>query len=160
MTDKPDPLQPSLEEVHFRRLLVAIDGSGNAELALAAALTATRREHGQLTLIGVAPKVMQTAALARTGISSEQLQAEADTEAERALRNAVHRLPEDVSATTLFRQGKPGPEIVAEAASGRYDAILLGARGVGRVGSLIGSVSQYVLHRAEIPVIIIHAPRR
>jgi nucleotide-binding universal stress UspA family protein len=50
--------------VHFRRLLVAIDGSGNAELALAAALTATRREHGQLTLIGVAPKVMQTAALA------------------------------------------------------------------------------------------------
>jgi nucleotide-binding universal stress UspA family protein len=160
MTNEHDPLQPSLEEVHFRRLLVAIDGSGNAELALAAALTATRREHGQLTLIGVAPKVMQTAALARTGISAEQLQDEANTEAEQALRDAVRRLPDDVSATTLFRQGKPGPEIVAEAASGRYDAILLGARGVGRVGALIGSVSQYVLHRAAIPVIIIHAPRR
>jgi nucleotide-binding universal stress UspA family protein len=146
--------------VHFRRLLVAIDGSGNAELALAAALTATRREHGQLTLIGVAPNVMQTAALARTGISPEQLQDEANSEAKQALRDAVHRLPDDVSATTLFRQGKPGAEIVAEAASGRYDGILLGARGVGRVGSLIGSVSQYVLHRAEIPVIIIHAPRR
>jgi nucleotide-binding universal stress UspA family protein len=148
----------SLEEVHFRRLLVAIDGSGSAELALAAALTTTRRDNGRLTLIGVAPRVMQTTSLGATGLSRERLQQQADDEAHRALRDAVRRLPDDISATTLFRQGKPGPEIVAETRTGRYDAVVLGARGVGRIGALLGSVSQYVLHHAAIPVIVIHAP--
>jgi nucleotide-binding universal stress UspA family protein len=147
-----------LEELHFHRLLVAIDGSGNAELALAAALTASRRDNGRLTLISVAPKPMLAAGFGSSTISREQLQDDADAEAERVLREAVHRLPDDVPATTIFRQGKPGPEIVAEAAKGDYDAILLGARGVGRVGALVGSVSQYVLHHAEIPVVVIHAP--
>jgi nucleotide-binding universal stress UspA family protein len=146
-----------LAEVHFHRLLVAIDGSDNAELALAAAMTASRRDNGRLTLISVAPKVMRSA-FGSAVISPEQLQREADVEAERVLREAVRRLPDDVPATTIFRQGKPGPEIVAEARNGDYDAILLGARGVGRVGALIGSVSQHVLHHADIPVIVIHAP--
>jgi nucleotide-binding universal stress UspA family protein len=61
-------------------------------------------------------------------ISPEQLQREADVEAERLLREATRRLPDDVPASTIFRQGRPGPEIVAEARSGNYDAILLGAR--------------------------------
>lgn len=147
-----------LEELHFHRLLVAIDGSGNAELALAAALTASRRDNGRLTLISVSPKLMRATGFASTTISSEQLQDEADAEAQRVLREAVRRLPDDVPATTIFRQGKPGPEIVAAAAKGDYDAILLGARGVGRVGALVGSVSQYVLHHAEIPVVVVHAP--
>ena len=147
-----------LAELHFHRLLVAIDGSDNAELALAAAMTASRRDNGRLTLISVAPKVMRTAAFGSAIISPEQLQREADVEAERILRKAVGRLPADVPATTIFRQGRPGPEIVAEARKGDYDAILLGARGVGRVGALIGSVSQHVLHHADIPVIVIHAP--
>ena len=149
---------PPLEEVHFRRLLVAIDGSGNAELALAAAVTASRRDNGRLTLIGVSPRVRQTTTLGATGVSPERLQEQADNEAERTLRDAVHRLPDDVSATTLFRRGRPGPEIVAEAGTGDYDAVIVGARGVGRVGALIGSVSQYVLRHADVPVIVIHAP--
>jgi nucleotide-binding universal stress UspA family protein len=37
--------------------------------------------------------------------------------------------------------------------------VLLGARGVGRMGSLIGSVSQHVLHHADIAVFVAHAPR-
>ena len=156
MSDTPLP-PADLAELHFHRLLVAIDGSDNAELALAAAMTASRREHGRLTLISVAPRVMRTA-FGSAAISPEQLQREADGEAERVLREAVRRLPDDVGATTIFRQGKPGPEIVAEARNGDYDAILLGARGVGRVGALIGSVSQHVLHHADIPVIVIHAP--
>ncbi len=156
MSDTPSP-PADLAELHFHRLLVAIDGSDNAELALAAAMTASRRDNGRLTLISVAPKVMRSA-YGSPVISPERLQHEADVEAERVLREAVRRLPDDVPATTVFRQGKPGPEIVAEAHNGDYDAILLGARGVGRVGALIGSVSQHVLHHADIPVIVIHAP--
>jgi nucleotide-binding universal stress UspA family protein len=39
------------------------------------------------------------------------------------------------------------------------DAILLGARGVGRIAALMGSVSQHVLHHAQTAVFVAHAPR-
>ena len=58
-----------------------------------------------------------------------------------------------------MRHGKAGPEIVAQAEKHDYDAILLGARGVGRVGTLIGSVSAYVLRHAPTSVFVAHAPR-
>jgi nucleotide-binding universal stress UspA family protein len=62
--------------------------------------------------------------------------------------------------TKQLRHGKAGPEIVAEARAHDYDAILVGARGVGRVGALIGSVSSYVLHHADTAVFVAHAPAR
>ena len=40
------------------------------------------------------------------------------------------------------------------------DAILLGARGVGRVGALVGSVSSYVMHHSDTAVFVAHAPRQ
>jgi nucleotide-binding universal stress UspA family protein len=36
---------------------------------------------------------------------------------------------------------------------------MLGARGVGRVHGLMGSVSQHVLHHADTAVFVTHAPR-
>jgi nucleotide-binding universal stress UspA family protein len=39
-----------------------------------------------------------------------------------------------------------------------YDAILVGARGVGRVRGMMGSVSQYVLHHSGVAVFVAHAP--
>jgi nucleotide-binding universal stress UspA family protein len=60
------------------------------------------------------------------------------------------------SELALIRHGKAGAEIVAHAGESDYDAILTGARGVGRVRALIGSVSQYVLHHADLPVFVAH----
>ena len=87
-------------------------------------------------------------------------QADADADAECVLRQAVARIPEEIPVTTVVARGRAGPQIVAHARSGAYDAILLGARGVGRVGALAGSVSQYVLRHADVPVLVAHAPRR
>ena len=87
------------------------------------------------------------------------MQQEADAYAQRLLRDAVERLPDAIPVTTVVRRGKPGPEIVAQARAGNYDAIVMGARGVGRVGALMGSVSRYVLHHAETAVFVAHAPR-
>jgi nucleotide-binding universal stress UspA family protein len=61
--------------------------------------------------------------------------------------------------TKRLRHGKAGPEIVAQSRECDYDAILLGARGVGRVHALVGSVSSYVLHHADTAVFVAHAPR-
>jgi nucleotide-binding universal stress UspA family protein len=152
---------PPLGELRYRRLLVAIDGSQNADLALSAAVTAARRDAASLTLIAVAPDVIAGASRWPPSpvVATRPPQEEVDAEAERLLREAVDRIPAEIPVTRLLRRGKPGPEIVAEARSGDYDAILLGARGVGRIGALIGSVSQYVLHHADTAVFVAHAPR-
>jgi nucleotide-binding universal stress UspA family protein len=145
----------------FHRLLVALDGSANAELALAAAVTAAQRDHATLTLVTVAPDaVAETARWAAfTGCCPAQLQREADEAAGRILRDGVARVPEDMPVTTVLRHGRPGPQIVAFARERDFDAILLGARGVGRVGALVGGVSSHVLHHADVAVFVAHAPR-
>jgi nucleotide-binding universal stress UspA family protein len=130
-------------ELRFHRLLVAIDGSKSSELALAAAVTVARRDNAALTLISVDPDVV----------------AEADSAAERALRDAADRVPQDIPVTRVVRRGKAGPAIIAAAAEEPYDAILMGARGVGRIESMMGSVSSYVLHHADTAVFVAHAPR-
>jgi nucleotide-binding universal stress UspA family protein len=86
-------------------------------------------------------------------------QDEADGSAARALRDAVALIPDDIPVHTVSRRGKAGPEIVAHARESDYDAILMGARGVGRVGALMGSVSQHVLRHAGVAVFVAHAPQ-
>jgi nucleotide-binding universal stress UspA family protein len=146
-----------LGDLHLHRMLVAIDGSENAELALSAAVVAAQRDHARLTLIGVALDVAGVTPWA--GVDPERMQREVDAEVEAVLRDAVARIPNEIPVTTIFRHGRAGPEIVAEAARGDYDAILLGARGLGRVAALMGSVSHHVLHHADITVFVAHAPR-
>jgi nucleotide-binding universal stress UspA family protein len=149
-----------LGELRFNRLLVAIDGSANAELALAAAVTAARRDNSAITLLTVAPDVRAEAARWPGGFAVPRPpQSELDAKAERILREAVERIPADIPVERIVRRGAPGPQIVAQSKAGRYDAILLGARGLGRISALIGSVSHHVLHHADIAVFVAHAPR-
>jgi nucleotide-binding universal stress UspA family protein len=153
-----EPAAP-IGELHYHRLLVAVDGSENSELALAAAVTVARRDHAAVTLLSVAPDVVADAARwpwpAQCPPGGQE---EADEAASRALRDAVALIPDDIPVHTISRRSKAGPEIVAHARESDYDAILMGARGVGRVGALMGSVSQYVLRHAGVAVFVAHAP--
>ena len=143
-------------EMEFHNVLVAVDGSADAALALAAAVVAVQRSHAKLTLIAVAEDVYR-----RPGAIAFDplLQQRVDQTTEEHLRESVEAVPRDIPVTTLFRRGRPGQEIVAAAKEGDYDAIILGARGVGRVGALMGSVSQHVLHHAATTVFVAHARR-
>ena len=51
--------------------------------------------------------------------------------------------------------GSPATAIIRAAASRAADEIVIGSRGVGRVGALIGSVAHDVIHRARCPVTVI-----
>jgi nucleotide-binding universal stress UspA family protein len=154
------PTAPApLGELHYHRLLVAIDGSVHSELALAAAVTTARRDHAALTIICVAPDM--AAEVARWPWAAPcpgDLQAEADEHALGTLSQAVERIPEDMPVTKIFRRGKAGPEIVRHAAESNYDAVLMGARGAGGVRGLVGSVSRHVLQHANTTVFTAHAP--
>jgi nucleotide-binding universal stress UspA family protein len=117
-------------------------------------VVAARRDNASVTLVSVAPEVTRWPAAAY----DPNLQTEVDTQTQARLKEAVALIPADIPVTTLFRRGGAGQQIVAAAHEGDYDAILLGARGVGTVGGLMGSVSQHVLHHADTRVFVAHAP--
>ena len=148
-----------LGELALHRLLVAVDGSANAELALTAAITAARRDRATITLITVGPDLAVAPASWSMPMGGAFDQADVDADGRKRLDATVAQIPEDITVHTIYRRGKAGPEIVNAAREGTYDAILLGARGVGRVGALMGSVSSHVLHHADIAVFVAHAPR-
>jgi nucleotide-binding universal stress UspA family protein len=148
-----------LGELKLHRLLVAIDGSANAELALSAAITAARRDNATITLLTVGPDIASSPASWSVPISGTFDQNAVDEDGGKRLASTLARIPSDLAVHTLYRRGKAGCEIVKAAKEGDYDAIILGARGVGRVGAMMGSVSSYVLHHADIAVFVAHAPR-
>src|ERR1700758_1930593 len=103
-----DPLAP-IDEVHFRRLLVAIDGSPSSELALAAAVTVARRDNAALTLICVvADVVADSARWAWPGAPPPDQEA-IDRHAEDVLREAVERIPDDIPVCRIMKRGRAGP---------------------------------------------------
>jgi nucleotide-binding universal stress UspA family protein len=142
----------------FRSVLVAVDGSPHAALALSRAIALAQNDHARLTVMTVVPNVGEGAAASYVAVNPVALQHEADREGERTLRAAVDTVPDDLPVRSLLRHGHAGPEIVAEIRASRHDVVVLGARGLGRIGSLAGSVSQYVLHHAKVAVFVAHAP--
>jgi nucleotide-binding universal stress UspA family protein len=154
----PEPAA-MLGELALHRLLVAIDGSCNAELAVSAAITAARRDNAAITLLTVGPDLATSPAAWSVPVAAAIDQQAVDDDGCRRLDETIARIPKDIPVQRIYRRGKPGPEIIKAANEGDYDAIILGARGVGRVGALMGSVSSYVLHHADIAVFVAHAPR-
>jgi nucleotide-binding universal stress UspA family protein len=72
------------------------------------------------------------------------------------IRTQVDALPDDISVTSIVVAGHPANVILARLSEGRHDLLVMGTRGLGRVGSaLLGSVSQAVLHKAQVPVLVV-----
>jgi nucleotide-binding universal stress UspA family protein len=152
-------MQAMADRPTFRRVLVAVDGSRHADLALAMAIALAERDHARLTIMTVVPNVTESAAMAYgSGVDPVAMQRDADSAADKFLRAAVDAVPGDQPVETVRRSGHAGPEIVAQAKAGDHDAIVLGARGLGRIGAMFGSVSQHVLHHAKAAVFVGHLP--
>nr|CAB3262613.1 uncharacterized protein LOC100180855 [Phallusia mammillata] len=65
--------------------------------------------------------------------------------------------PGKITVTVETRGGSPGSSIVEKAGQLGVDVIVTGSRGLGTVRrTILGSVSDYVLHHAKIPVLVCH----
>jgi nucleotide-binding universal stress UspA family protein len=141
----------------FRSILVAFDGSKSAEAALDEAIDLAQTEGARLTLIGVATRPPWIAPSYAAALPTD---ADLEAEVERQLDRALERVPDDVPVATVVRSGCPSQVILARIEQGLHDLVVMGSRGRGSVRSLVlGSVSQAVVHRSPVPVLVVHTAR-
>jgi nucleotide-binding universal stress UspA family protein len=141
----------------YRNVLVAYDGSPDAELALAHAVGMAQVYRARLRIVAVTPKPPLLAWQAPGGMRG--IHDAEQAELEEKLRAAADAVPDDLSVTTQLLDGDPARCVLAAAREHDHDVIVIGSRGRGRMtAALLGSVSNRVMHDAEVPVIVIHRP--
>jgi nucleotide-binding universal stress UspA family protein len=75
--------------------------------------------------------------------------------AEEVLARAEALVPEDVPVVTVIRRGAAAEAILERIELGGHDLVVMGSRGLGRVGGLLlGSVSGAVVAHTPVPVLI------
>jgi len=143
------------ESVMFHNILVAVDGSPDADEALAQAIDLAESEHTRLTLMTAAAQIPATVYLTP---AVNTVIADTRAEAEAVLRRARDSVPEDLPVTTILTDQPIRTALIPQIEAGHHDLVALGSRGRGAVRSaLLGSVSHYVLNHSPVPVLIVHA---
>jgi nucleotide-binding universal stress UspA family protein len=142
----------------FRNILVAIDGSEDAEQALSQAIDLAECERARLTLFSA---LATPPAAGYAGVSGDvvaSLARDARCDADAIVRRAVERVPDGVSVCTICSSEPVRPALLRQIEEGSHDLVIMGSRGRGALRSmLLGSVSHYVLHHSPVPVLIVHA---
>jgi nucleotide-binding universal stress UspA family protein len=145
----------------FRNILVAIDGSADADQALAQAIDLAESEHARLTIFSAVVAPPATVYFGAAGTVAATLAHDAVVETETILREAVMRVPDGVSVSTVRSSEPPGPALINQLESGHHDLLVMGSRGRGALRSaLLGSVSHHVLHHSHVPLLVVHADSR
>ena len=145
----------------FHNILVAIDGSPDADQALIQAIDLAESEHARLTIFSAVVAPPAPAYFGADGGVAATLARDAKTETETILREAVQRVPDRVSVSTVQSSEPARPALVHQIKTGHHDLIVMGSRGRGALRSvLLGSVSHHVLNHSPVPVLIVHAERQ
>jgi nucleotide-binding universal stress UspA family protein len=153
----------------FEKVLVPLDGSEHSDRALEIAIQITKKFGAKMTLLHVysvtVPAVIspEPTTLTPAGVpvvtSAEIAKI---IEAARMVGNRVLAGGEqkaksaNVEVETVLREGNTVQEIVAMAKEGKFDLIVMGARGISRIRELLmGSVSEGVIKNAHCPVLVV-----
>jgi nucleotide-binding universal stress UspA family protein len=140
------------------RILLATDGSEEAELAALTAVDLADATHSELHVVhvGVVPIFLKSypGTLGYYGKLYEQIE-EVSRELLRKQSRRVKAAGGTVAGTHL-RMGEVALEIVALAEELQADLIVMGSRGLGGVRrALMGSVSDSVVRHAHCPVLVV-----
>ena len=147
----------------FHNILVAVDGSAHADRALTEAIDLAHASNARLTIITGAAEPRTGAMIALASGAAAALGPALLGAAERSLRAAADRVPDDISVTTILTEQPIRQAILKRIEDGRHDVVVMGSRGRGTVrAAVLGSVSHHVLHHSPVPVLIVHedAPRK
>lgn len=139
----------------YRNILVALDGSPDADAALRHAVTLARDQRALLTVLTVVPRPPSPAG---AGVPPPPDLTDVHGA---ILREAVATIPNDVGVTTRLEHGDAADAILRLAREGSYDLVVMGSHGHSRVHrALLGSVSERVLKAATVPVLLMRGSTR
>jgi nucleotide-binding universal stress UspA family protein len=136
----------------YRHILVALDGSADSKTALRHAVVLARDQNARLTLMTVVP---HTPTPVGPGVAPPP---ETDESHNQIIKEALAEIPRDVGVTTRLEHGEIADTILKLVASETYDLLVMGSHGHSRVHrALLGSVSERVLHKAAVPVLMLRS---
>lgn len=136
----------------IERILVPLDGSPNSSRGLDEAITIAKQFGATLTGL----YVVHVPAASAIRFTPQQRKKEISF-AESIIRDATQKAERSqVAFRARTETGDPKQKIAKIARDGRYDLIVIGSRGRGTGKEvLLGSVSNYVLHKAASPVLVV-----
>lgn len=153
----------------LRSILVPIDGSAGAALALGAALPLARSSGATLTLLDVARPVRDGAfqvsdagELGRDLLVGQDYEEAGRVRAEDYVTRMAERLrAKEFRAIGLARTGAPAEVIVATATECHADLIVISTHArTGPARAILGSVADAVVHLADRPVLLVRRDHR
>jgi nucleotide-binding universal stress UspA family protein len=136
----------------FKKILVPLDGSANSMRGLDRAIEIAKGGDAEITgfyvfHLPIAAGIKYTA----------KMKEEAQKKAVKAIGPAMNKT-QKAGATFKYKTGggNTGSEIVKFAKNGKFDMIVIGARGLGGAKeAFLGSTSNYVMHKTNIPVLVV-----
>src|ERR1700692_4691466 len=144
----------------FTSLLVGVDRSQHAQVALSQAVDIARTQKASLTVLVAYSTLMPwgpVAPLPQSAIDEFIVGVRIDAQA--IADEAKSAIPAEVSAEVLVTHARRAQARLDRAGSSNHDLIVVGSRGRGDAGSLfLGSVSHAVLSGRRVPVLIGDVP--
>jgi nucleotide-binding universal stress UspA family protein len=148
------------------KILLATDGSEEAELALLTAVDLAKRTDSELHVLHVGepgPEITLNPAFAINRQLWEETLREIEEEARKVLDGQLKRIEEvggTVAEAHLKIGGRPDRRIVELAEEIGTGLIAIGSRGLGGMRRvLVGSVSDSVVRHAHCPVLVMRAEK-
>jgi len=133
----------------FRRIVVGYDGSEHSRRALDAAVDPAKMYGAVVHVITVIDIASLSSDSAAVGIVREAVNQISSEASERLSRD-------NVDYSVYIRQGDPGDEIIKLAEEIKADLIIVGSRGLSKLKRIfLGSVSQKVVSRSRVPVLVV-----
>ena len=133
------------------KILLATDGSEDADLAARAAIELSNRTASELHVVHVWHDVP-------TAHFHSFVRAQLEQEAEEVLQNQLERIEHSggTVAKAHLREGRTIDEILDLSEELEVGLLIVGSRGLGGVGRfLLGSVSEGIVHHARRPVLVV-----
>ncbi len=141
--------------MEYRKILVPVDGSPQGGRALDHSVYLAKISGAALFLLHVVDMNRKLSMLERAwtggGVPPEMKE-----KGFAILSDHARRVPPEIELSTAAEIGAPPDTILQVAAREKADLIVMGSRGLSPLETVVlGGVSHYVLHYAEIPVLIV-----
>src|SRR4030088_2468184 len=110
----------------FTNILVATDGSPDSDQAVTQAIDLAESQNARMTIFSAVAPPPPAAYIGAGGAVAASLAADAGGGAPTILRQAVERVPEQVSVTTVLSTDPVRPALIEQIKDGAHDLVVMG----------------------------------